>query len=266
MNFEDIASIAQHDPVDLAKWNNIATKFVSTGIIKKEKEFLERWSETSIRIGIQPGSPSQAFNKSDFDVCGFGLYPQLVLLKHSCRPNAHIVFDGLKLRVRALAFVDTNRKNVTMNLGIGLLKPWLARQDEISRLHMFRCHCVRCIYDLPRQFYDDYYTQPSLVNALERADKISECYAAAKIELEQIKMMLGKYSREGTSRTGLMVKCAHKVISETSTLITPKDELIELVKEAEDVYHVTYGEFNPFYCETIKQTNKLLASALEYYY
>lgn len=148
-----------------------------------------------------------------------------------------------------------------MFFGIDGLKSFEARKEDLNE-NAITCDCDRCLDDQPEQFYLDHQMQRELVGRLINSFNFTELYQAAKVELGQIKLMLGKYSREGSVIMGTMVVSALNRFNVTGTLIAPIEELVDLVREAQDVWRVVFGEFNPYYCESFKPINVLMLSVL----
>lgn len=90
-----------------------------------------------------------------------------------------------------------------------------------------------------------------------------ECYQVAKLELEQIKQMIGKYSKDGSTKILHMHSAAVRCLRDSGNLIVPKDVLLSLLIEAEDIWNVVFGKLNPYYCECFLQFSELLTRLLD---
>ncbi|XP_022049275.2 histone-lysine N-methyltransferase SMYD3 [Acanthochromis polyacanthus] len=73
---------------------------------------------------------------------GVGLYPSLSLLNHDCRPNCMMVFEGTKVRLRAVQNISPGEE-LTISY-IESLLPTEDRQRQLEDQYHFTCHCQRC--------------------------------------------------------------------------------------------------------------------------
>lgn len=87
---------------------------------------------------------SNCFTISDGELqeIGVGLYPSLSLLNHDCRPNCVMVFEGIKLRLRAVR--DINPEEELTISYIETLSLTEDRQRQLEDQYHFTCHCQRC--------------------------------------------------------------------------------------------------------------------------
>ena len=82
----------------------------------------------------------------DYQSVGIGLYLAASVLDHSCVPNAAVVFDGLRLKVRV---TDPDLKSISdiRDLRISythLLNETEMRRKELREQYYFTCDCDRC--------------------------------------------------------------------------------------------------------------------------
>ncbi|XP_072236440.1 histone-lysine N-methyltransferase SMYD3 [Leuresthes tenuis] len=73
---------------------------------------------------------------------GVGLYPSLSLLNHDCRPNCVMVFEGAKLKLRAVR--DINPEEELTISYIETLNLTEDRQRQLEEQYHFTCRCQRC--------------------------------------------------------------------------------------------------------------------------
>ena len=66
----------------------------------------------------------------------------VVAANHSCDPNAHAVFEGPTLRLRALRAI---REGEEICIGyVDVARPRSARQGDLKKGYGFSCSCRRC--------------------------------------------------------------------------------------------------------------------------
>lgn len=46
------------------------------------------------------------------EMCGLGVYMVLPFFKHSCRPNVCRIGNGLKVQIRAIDYIDTDKQEI----------------------------------------------------------------------------------------------------------------------------------------------------------
>uniref|UniRef100_A0A3Q3VRZ9 [histone H3]-lysine(4) N-trimethyltransferase n=1 Tax=Mola mola TaxID=94237 RepID=A0A3Q3VRZ9_MOLML len=73
---------------------------------------------------------------------GVGLYPSLSLLNHDCRPNCVMVFEGTKLRLRAVRDISPDEE-LTISY-IETLSLTEYRQRQLQDQYHFTCQCQQC--------------------------------------------------------------------------------------------------------------------------
>lgn len=75
---------------------------------------------------------------------GTGLYLGPSILDHSCVPNAHAVYKGHKLLLRAAGNIDCNSVEGIKVSYIDVMAPKEVRMQELSSQYYFLCSCERC--------------------------------------------------------------------------------------------------------------------------
>jgi SET and MYND domain-containing protein len=73
---------------------------------------------------------------------GIGLYPTAALLNHSCSPNCVVVFDGTKIKVRAIQNVAVGEEVTIPYVEVGVAKE--ERQKDLQDHFYFTCQCNKC--------------------------------------------------------------------------------------------------------------------------
>ncbi|KAL3171624.1 hypothetical protein MRX96_013815 [Rhipicephalus microplus] len=87
---------------------------------------------------------------------GTGLYIGPSILDHSCSPNAHAVYEGHKLHLRAAKDINCSNVGGIRVSYIDVMAPRKVRQEELRSQYYFECKCVKCSDTVP-----DYVTEKS---------------------------------------------------------------------------------------------------------
>jgi hypothetical protein len=87
----------------------------------------------------------------NFSNSGYCLEPFVALINHSCEPNAHYVFEGTELRVRASRNIAKSEEVIFSYLG--QVGDYEGRRQLLQRLWGIRCTCPVCAECL---WNDDY--------------------------------------------------------------------------------------------------------------
>ncbi|KAE9366686.1 SET domain-containing protein [Stipitochalara longipes BDJ] len=90
-------------------------------------------------------------SQHNFSNTGYCLEPFVALISHSCEPNAHYVFEGTELRVRASRDISKGEE-VTFSY-LGQVGDYEGRRQLLQRLWGIRCTCSICTECL---WNDDY--------------------------------------------------------------------------------------------------------------
>ncbi|XP_036398732.1 histone-lysine N-methyltransferase SMYD3 [Megalops cyprinoides] len=73
---------------------------------------------------------------------GVGLYPNMSLLNHDCRPNCVMLFEGRILHLRAIRDIQPNEE-LTISY-IDTLMPSSERRKRLQEQYHFLCQCQQC--------------------------------------------------------------------------------------------------------------------------
>ncbi|CAG8493313.1 21207_t:CDS:10 [Cetraspora pellucida] len=73
---------------------------------------------------------------------GVGIYPNVSLLNHSCRPNCVVIFEKSKLMVRCIEPINNDQELVINYVDLSL--PVEERRKELQKQYFFWCHCDSC--------------------------------------------------------------------------------------------------------------------------
>lgn len=114
----------------------ILIKFLPKDILPDIKELLGIFGRMSVN----------SFNILDTDMTslGVGIYLGPSIIDHSCKPNAHAVFEGTKIIIRTLEdlpSLDWSKIHITY---IDLLRDTKMRRNELQKAYYFLCDCERC--------------------------------------------------------------------------------------------------------------------------
>ncbi|XP_026149701.1 histone-lysine N-methyltransferase SMYD3 [Mastacembelus armatus] len=114
--------------------------------LKQETPYLVQEMPPSCRepLSLIAKVTCNCFTISDEELqeIGVGLYPSLSLLNHDCRPNCVMVFEGPKLKLRAVR--DINPEEELTISYIETLSLTEDRQKQLEDQYHFTCHCQQC--------------------------------------------------------------------------------------------------------------------------
>ncbi|XP_075059652.1 histone-lysine N-methyltransferase SMYD3 isoform X2 [Mixophyes fleayi] len=74
---------------------------------------------------------------------GVGVYPSMSLLNHSCDPNCVIVFEGIRMHLRAVKEIPKGEELTISYIDVKM--PSHMRQMQCQRQYCFTCDCYRCL-------------------------------------------------------------------------------------------------------------------------
>ena len=96
----------------------------------------------------------------NFSNSGYCLEPFVALINHSCEPNAHYVFEGTELRVRASRDIAEGEE-VTFSY-LGQVGDYEGRRQLLQKLWKIRCACSVCTECLWTEDYGFGRSMPAL--------------------------------------------------------------------------------------------------------
>uniref|UniRef100_A0A224Z8R2 SET and MYND domain-containing protein n=1 Tax=Rhipicephalus zambeziensis TaxID=60191 RepID=A0A224Z8R2_9ACAR len=100
---------------------------------------------------------------------GTGLYIGPSILDHSCSPNAHAVYEGHKLHLRAAEDINCSNFDGIRVSYIDVMAPRKVRQEELRSQYYFECNCMKCSDKVP-----DYVTEKSHALTASVKEKMKE--------------------------------------------------------------------------------------------
>lgn len=120
-----------------------------------------------------------------------GVWPEVVLIPHSCAPTVHEYLIGDTLFVRAAGGLARGGQLTRNYLGMQAFTPLSTRRALIEEKYGFRCACPRCTAEernpeVRKAVEDAYVTAQNLSEAWVAAHDASDAAAAATVR-EQIK-------------------------------------------------------------------------------
>ena len=114
----------------------------------------------------------------DINKVGHALLIDAAALNHSCKPNAVIISNCLKMQLRALTNIASGEE-ITVSY-IGLIKKRNERRRELSLNWYFECNCNRCSSSLPDDDND------VIINDIERKEhEIRKIYSNKALDETQ---------------------------------------------------------------------------------
>ena len=78
----------------------------------------------------------------DLTIVGTGVYVEKSIFGHSCAPNGGIIYNGLKMQIRAMKDISTGRA-IYINYD-DILQPRKNRQAQLYDQFYITCRCTRC--------------------------------------------------------------------------------------------------------------------------
>jgi len=79
---------------------------------------------------------------AEFRPVGLGVFPEAAMINHSCRPNCHVLFDGLRLQLRSIKKLR-KEEEVTISY-IELASTSAERRAALRNGYFFQCSCPAC--------------------------------------------------------------------------------------------------------------------------
>ena len=79
----------------------------------------------------------------DLQIIGLSIFVLESGFKHSCIPNASLVFNGINLKVRALKNISSGEK-ITINYFSEMI-PQKNRRELLQKQYYFTCSCPKCL-------------------------------------------------------------------------------------------------------------------------
>ena len=76
---------------------------------------------------------------------GSGLYMESTIFGHSCSPNASMVFNGLKMQVRAIQEIEPSEPIYVAKCDVSFDRE--SRQEILRLKYFISCTCIRCSKD-----------------------------------------------------------------------------------------------------------------------
>ncbi|KAH7980881.1 hypothetical protein HPB49_019782 [Dermacentor silvarum] len=127
------------------------------------KEFKRLWETTKVFLDDkylpEPEVGLEIYGKmiiNSYCICndehspvGTGLYIGPSILDHSCSPNAHAVYEGHKLQLRAAQDIKCSNFDGIRVSYIDVMAPKNVRQQELKSQYYFECSCTKCSDKVP---------------------------------------------------------------------------------------------------------------------
>lgn len=116
----------------------LTKKFRNSGLDATKDELLHLHGQLSIN--------SWAINDSiTNEALGIGLYVEVSVFDHSCRPNVAHVFNGTQIQFRAIRSIAEGEPIFVSYTQLFDPKP--SRQEFLFRNYFFECNCDRCKHE-----------------------------------------------------------------------------------------------------------------------
>ncbi|KAG9245561.1 hypothetical protein BJ878DRAFT_500985 [Calycina marina] len=121
------------------EWNNIV---LQANAAIKYSGSVDTYIETVVELLCRMATNAFRVTLPDSTETGLCFEPLVSLANHSCDPNAIVMFDGRKMFLRALKFIDEGDQIFISY--VDTTSPRDVRQAEIQASYFFTCKCERC--------------------------------------------------------------------------------------------------------------------------
>lgn len=201
---------------------------------------------------------------------GTGLYIGPSILDHSCSPNAHAVYEGRKLLLRAAEDIKCSSIDGIRVSYIDVMAPKEVRQLELKNQYYFECSCTKCSDKVP-----DYVTEKSPALTASVKEKMKEVDVQA-MQHTTILLQLRQWA-EDFLKTELLPEAdyarIHALDLQSKCSLALEDYQAALLPylARESIYRQCYGPHSPVYGVLLYSIAKLfhvtlqLKKAMEYF-
>ncbi|CAN8020156.1 unnamed protein product [Ixodes persulcatus] len=210
---------------------------------------------------------------TNYEECpvGTGLYIGPSILDHSCTPNAHAVFDGSTLRLRATADIECNSVDGIRVSYIDLKELRRTRIEELRERYYFSCNCPRCSADEAQEYLTE--ESPSLTaKAKELLGEFMRTEVHAREDLVRLRGQAeALLSSHELPATDAARSEALELLSKSCLEMGDFDAALPYYLAKEETYRRCYGPFSPVYGVLLFTIAKLyhhkalLPEALQYF-
>ncbi|XP_077504498.1 histone-lysine N-methyltransferase SMYD3-like isoform X1 [Amblyomma americanum] len=254
--------------------------------IKKDqhrlKEFQKLWETAKVFLDKkyipEPDVGLEIYGKmviNSYCICnaelssvGTGLYLGPSILDHSCVPNAHAVYEGHKLLLRAAENISCDSVEGIRVSYIDVMAPKEVRMQELSSQYYFLCSCKRCCNKVP-----DCVSEMSSTLTASVKDKIKELegnVVERKETLQQLRQWSEAFQEELPVQDYARILAAD-LLSKCCLGLEDYKAALPPYLEREPIYRECYGQHSPIYAVLLYSIAKLyhvtvqLEKAMEYF-
>nr|XP_054918828.1 histone-lysine N-methyltransferase SMYD3-like isoform X7 [Dermacentor andersoni] len=222
-------------------------------------------------------SPSGIMIINSYCICndehspiGTGLYIGPSILDHSCSPNAHAVYEGHKLQLRAAGDIKCSSLDGIRVSYIDVMAPKYVRQQELKSQYYFECSCTKCSNKVP-----DYVTEKSAALTASVTEKMKEVEEQAMQHTTTL-LQLRQWA-ENLLETEQLVEAdyarihALDLLSKCCLGLEDYQAALPPYLAREPIYRQCYGLYSPVYGVLLYSIAKLyhvtvqLKKAMEYF-
>lgn len=288
IKLKDTSAAAQTEPV-FGRGRSFADLVAHVEEIKRDAkrvaQFQRLWMTAGAFLGDKYLPPAETgleiFGKmvvntytiTNYEECpvGTGLYIGPSILDHSCTPNAHAVFDGSTLRLRATADIECNSVDGIRVSYIDLKELRRTRIEELRERYYFSCNCPRCSADEAQEYLTE--ESPSLTaKAKELLGEFMRTEVHAREDLVRLRgqaeALLSSHELPATDAARSEVL---ELLSKSCLEMGDFDAALPYYLAKEETYRRCYGPFSPVYGVLLFTIAKLyhhkalLPEALQYF-
>lgn len=205
----------------------------------------------------------------EVSVVGTGLYLGASIFDHSCAPNAHAVFDGYTMRLRASEDICCSSVDGIRITYIDLMSPKSGRQELLRKQYYFDCQCARCGGEVP-----DCITEKSPELTAEVESKTKELASKGQDEAaaRQMRRWAEKFlAGNKLPETDVAHVNALDLLAKSCTTLGDYHAALAHYLAREPVFRLCYGPYHPVYTVLLFSIAKLyhctvqLDKAMEYF-
>ncbi|CAN7993700.1 unnamed protein product [Ixodes hexagonus] len=207
----------------------------------------------SVEVGLEIfGKASRELNTytiGSYEECpiGTGLYIGPSILDHSCTPNAHAVFDGRTLLLRAAVDIECDSVDGIRISYIDLKELRRTRIEELRERYYFSCDCPRCSADEAHEYLTE--RSPSLTaEAKELLGEFMRADVHSKENLVRLRGLAEAFlSSNDLPATDVARSEALELLSKSCLEMGDFDAALPYYLDKLEAYRCCYGPYSPVY-------------------
>lgn len=176
---------------------------------------------------------------------GSGLYIGPSILDHSCAPNAHAIYEGFKLQLRATEDICCSSVDGITVTYLDVMFPKRGRQQILKKQYYFDCKCARCSDEVP-----DCIIEKSLELSAEVKAKFKELELKGedRATVRRVRRWAENFlAREKLPETDIAHINALDLLTKCCLKMEDYQAALPPYLAREPIYKLCYGPYNPVY-------------------